>query len=424
MCENHQNPGLSDTHSPLRRGRRKLWELPAKYHCPIVGTCLTIGELRRLYRQSGMEPTRHLKTDYDFHLMFVGAAAHRIRPSKLVQKTLDRKYQITIKRLSDAKSAEDLAGFWDEAAARGDVAGAFWALLTHPRAGEAFLDRIYGEVHMLSHLAGAATRVNLARLPALEERNASLEGELRHLKFQTIRQLGERQKRVDELAMDLERSRESGRQFEGMRERIAELESGGQLRSLQRLVTRLQRDLALSTNRVEAAELEAETWRRKAVEASHIAGPVDDPGERPCDEARTKREERTSTEEVPDALRGRCVLYVGGRSKLTPHLRRLVSRRGGRFVHHDGGLSDGWATLNGALEQADAVMCPLDCISHNACSRLKQVCKQRSKPLVLLRGAGVGAFNNGLKVLQDRHLTDSNPAPVGSTLSGVRAVVC
>jgi len=412
----------------LRKGRRKLWELPAKYHCPIVGTCLTIRELRRLHRQSGIEPTRHCKTDYDFHLMFVGAAGQRIRPSKLVQKALDRKYQITIKRLSGAKCAEDLAGFWDEAGARGDVAGAFWALLTHPRAGEAFLDRIYGEVHMLSHLAGASTRVNLARLPALEERNASLEGELRNLKFQTIRQLGERQKRVDELAMDLERSRESGRQVEGMRARIAELESGGQLRSLQQLVARLQRDLTLSTARIESAELKAETWRRKAVEAaSHIAGPEDEPGERPSqpgNEERTRREEHTSTEEVPGALHGRCVLYVGGRSKLTPHLRRLVSRRGGRFVHHDGGLSDGWATLNGALEQADAVMCPLDCISHNACSRLKQVCKQRSKPLVLLRGTGVGAFNNGLKVLQDRHLAGSNPAPVGSTISGVRAVVC
>jgi hypothetical protein len=95
-------------------------------------------------------------------------------------------------------------------------------------------------------------------------------------------------------------------------------------------------------------------------------------------------------------LRGRCILYVGGIDRQCGRFRDLVERRNGRFVHHDGGLHDGRLRLGSILPQADAVFCPVDCVSHDAAKRVKQFCKRHGKRLVLLPRASLAAFTRGL----------------------------
>ena len=52
--------------------RRKLWELERHYHCSVIGTCLTLTELRKIQRQ--LKGIVHaLDTDYDLHRVFVVA---------------------------------------------------------------------------------------------------------------------------------------------------------------------------------------------------------------------------------------------------------------------------------------------------------------------------------------------------------------
>jgi hypothetical protein len=97
-------------------------------------------------------------------------------------------------------------------------------------------------------------------------------------------------------------------------------------------------------------------------------------------------------------LAGQRVLYVGGRSTLTPHLRSLVESSNGRFVYHDGGLEESRAGLHCSLAGADMVFCPVDCISHDACRRVKQHCRQQDKPFIPLRSSGLSAFAAGLRL--------------------------
>ena len=91
------------------------------------------------------------------------------------------------------------------------------------------------------------------------------------------------------------------------------------------------------------------------------------------------------------------MLYVGGRSTLTPHLRSLVESSNGRFAHHDGGLEESRAGLHCSLSGADMVFCPVDCVSHDACLRVKQHCRQQDKPFIPLRSSGISAFAAGLR---------------------------
>ena len=100
----------------------------------------------------------------------------------------------------------------------------------------------------------------------------------------------------------------------------------------------------------------------------------------------------------PDLV-GRCVLYVGGRQSLCAHFRELVERRNGHFIYHDGGREDARAQLWDVVQQADAVLCPLDCVSHDAVHRIKRFCERNTKPLVLLPRASLAAFNRGLNAV-------------------------
>ena len=95
-------------------------------------------------------------------------------------------------------------------------------------------------------------------------------------------------------------------------------------------------------------------------------------------------------------LRGRRIAYVGGRARLITHFRALIERLNGRFIHHDGGIDDSARWLARILGQADAVLCPVDCVSHGACLLAKQFRKRTAKPFVPLRSAGLSSFVTGL----------------------------
>ena len=96
-------------------------------------------------------------------------------------------------------------------------------------------------------------------------------------------------------------------------------------------------------------------------------------------------------------LNGRCVLYVGGRDRGAARFRRAVEQRNGRFVHHDGGLEQDRRQLDQLLPGADLVMCPVDCVSHDAAARVKHYCKRHQTCLLFLGRASMSAFEQGLQ---------------------------
>ncbi|HYC15553.1 MAG TPA: DUF2325 domain-containing protein [Stellaceae bacterium] len=86
------------------------------------------------------------------------------------------------------------------------------------------------------------------------------------------------------------------------------------------------------------------------------------------------------------------MLYVGGLREVMPRLRDHVEGLSGVFFYHDGGIEMQTMRLPGLVSQADAVFCPITCISHDACLRLKRLCKRHGKPFIPLRSAGLSGF--------------------------------
>jgi hypothetical protein len=102
---------------------------------------------------------------------------------------------------------------------------------------------------------------------------------------------------------------------------------------------------------------------------------------------------------VVSAITGKRVLYVGGRSSLVSHYKVLAEKFGCELLHHDGGREQSSHRLWELLGSADAVVCPVDCVSHEACSLVKQACKGCLKPLILARSSGLSSLARSLAEL-------------------------
>ncbi|MCM2438571.1 DUF2325 domain-containing protein [Agrobacterium vitis] len=99
-------------------------------------------------------------------------------------------------------------------------------------------------------------------------------------------------------------------------------------------------------------------------------------------------------------------LYVGGRDCQVAHLRQIATNFGAELIHHDGGLREAVSRIDTVLPSVDCVFCPIDCISHDACLRVKSGCKKFGKTFIPLRNGSKSSLERALQTLNDR--SDSN----------------
>ncbi len=388
MCKACENSTRSRHPAAVRR-RLKIWEIKPQYHCALIGTCLTMDELRKVMRQCGVSLERPC-SDYELHGTLVGQSSERNRASQQLQKLLERKYRRWTQAAHALRDSAELEAYWTERSREGEIAGPFWVVLSHPGAAEALQSRVYGEVHMLSHLQGSSNRADRRRLTQqgmeIESLNDRLDRMRRHYRLRNA----ERERLIAELRGKI-RHLQSAPAVHPRHPPDADdtpADDSVRMRRLAWAEERLaERELELDRIRHERAGL-LELLRE--IREEHAA----------MEQAVTRllrRDGESLRQEGTFDLRGLRILYVGGRAAVTPHLRSLVESSNGRFLHHDGGVEDSRAGLPGSLANADLVFCPVDCVSHDACLRVKRHCRQQSKRFIPLRSSGLSAFAAGLR---------------------------
>jgi len=372
------------------RLRNKIWELGGSLHCSIIGTCLTTGELRCLLQKTDATIDRGA-TDHELHAIAVTASGTHNETAKQIQKALDRRHKLAINRFSAAHSTEDLRKYWDEAVQNGDIPGAYWALLTHPLATDALVRHGFGDVHLLSHLIGAANRADIHRLRELEQQKAALEEKLGRQQEQLRQGIVGRDVKIRELSATLSARIE--------RERTGTASEGDalELAALDGLVSELRKQLDVEIRRRERAEKKAqdlaaartsEDATRTAMERE-VAALRDELEAAEAGLAALSGEQDGEDAAQDWNLAGLTVLYVGGRSHHIARLRAVVERASGQFLHHDGGIEERSELLPGLVSRADLAACPIDCVSHTAALVVKRLCRQAGKPFLPLRSSGV-----------------------------------
>jgi len=109
-----------------------------------------------------------------------------------------------------------------------------------------------------------------------------------------------------------------------------------------------------------------------------------------------------STLPLPLDLSGLRILLVGGLRQRVSHFKKLVEGSNGCFVHHDGGMEESLDRLDSLFGRADAVVFPVDCVSHAALGKVKRLCRRWNKPYVPMRRSGIGAFTEALATVSLR----------------------
>jgi len=379
--------------APSSAKRSKIWELSDSLHCSIIGTCLSNAELRHVLVR--LNAKAQAADEHELHVLGVLLAKHPESGAKLLQRALDRRHGLSIKQYGRAKDETALRALWDESLKSGDIPGAYWALLSHSHATDEVVKKAFRDVHMLSHLVGAANRADIRRLRQLEEENGALTEKLarqqQHLRDgftsrdETIRRLNEA---LIGRAADGVEAAQANREdvcgeIETLRGVLADVNRklGRETARRERLEQRLNA-LSASQSKTEAALRAAEADRdafRRDVELieDHILGLLEPAAE--------------GSEGALD-LSGRTILYVGGRQHQIPRLNEVIERAGGSFLHHDGGIEHSSTLLPGLISRADVLYFPIDCISHDAVATIKRLCRLSDKPYQPLRTASVAAL--------------------------------
>ncbi len=394
MCE-HAN-ALLTAKPPSGSRRRRIWELDHQCHCPVVGVCLPLDTLRRLVGKALRG--KAVADDYEVHVGAVAECMHRNRLSELLQDELDTRYSREVQQARSAKTTPTLADSWTQAVQRGDVAGALWATLTHPRCDTELQGRVCRDMHMLQHQAGARVQVDLARFHAVLGENAVLARELGRVQERSTRLLAEKSADMAQLQAQLVRVRADGLAKDSAaamaREDLAALKASipgmdSQVRLQKKIEQMAQRQTELERqNATLRQQLAAATRSLEAWQASPAPQPV-----------RAEGGDRREPLAVPVSvvLNQKVVLCVGGRSGNVASYRDVVERVGGRFAHHDGGLEDSHSVLDASLAAADLVVCQTGCISHNAYWKVKDFCKRTGKRCVFVENPSTSSLVRGLE---------------------------
>lgn len=398
--------------------RRPIWELEHRFHCSVAGTCLTLKELRKLLTKAGYAIPATL-TDYNLHCSFVTLLGERGPLAKLTQKYLDRKFTTTIERFRPLEEPKALAELWEHFLREGEIAGPFWAVITHPRSDEKLLYRVFGDVHMLSHLCGASMRVDLERFRRLRREVPELKEKIGELQ----RRLQQREREIQRLLRENESIPLLQRQIEAYRLEVDRLHNGEAFRLLHRKLKALEGTLSELRHERQRLLVELENLRERSEEREgqlktlrrELAEVI---AEREALEQCLKRllePHRLGDRRV--SLEGKRVLYVGGCCRLWPHLRAFVERQGGEFLCHDGGLEEALRRLDELIARADLVVCPLDRISHNAVFRIKQQCHRMKKAFLLVPRASFSAFVRGLIQWEDSQEREARTEAIREAVS-------
>ena len=121
-------------------------------------------------------------------------------------------------------------------------------------------------------------------------------------------------------------------------------------------------------------------------------------------------------------LAGRCVLCVGGRAALYPEYRRVVETAGGSLLIYRGDRQGDADRLPTLLAHADALVCPVDCVHHDAYFAVKCYCRHSGKPCALLARSDLPTFRKGVETLSALAATAVQPAILFSNQRQARFV--
>ena len=87
------------------------------------------------------------------------------------------------------------------------------------------------------------------------------------------------------------------------------------------------------------------------------------------------------------------VLIVGGVERMESLYREFIEGGGGVLDYHNGSLQGGTRQLERSLRRADIILCPVNCNSHGACIKVKNLAKKHNKTFYMLPNGSLSTIS-------------------------------
>jgi hypothetical protein len=372
-----------------------IWDVPSHQLCTLVGACIDVSHIRKLRKRFPTITTcTRVETDYELHAFCVNACRDKNPLSIYLNKYLNRYYQTIVNVLRLQKTDEAVDALWRVTDLTDDrqIAGFCWAILISQYVSDKTKDRIYGEIHMLSHISGQVLRKEQKKL-AIEYERLLLEQQKTTRTLLRKNTRCERQRKIIESfeiqVIELNRqSSEKRREADDLLNKQIVSESDSQknelLKDFEKTIWSQHSRMLKLQEKLKHQEQENEAL--KANQLNIIKSDND------------MTDSSAKINAVNSDLCGKSILYVGGFSRHRDRFKQLIESINGQFLYHDGGMQQSNQLLNVMVQKADAVFCPIDCISHSAVWRIKSLAKTECKDCIFLRSPSLTSFKK--EVLQ------------------------
>jgi hypothetical protein len=359
----------------------------------LVTHCLTEAEQKKILKKSGIS-IKHLAADHLIERLTRGLSEPGLFLNR-VERFLKKKFRAEVEELLSL-SKKSFMNCWKERLDAGGIEGIFYiafcridlspenrfAIISEfknalqkeneqVRQMEKKLDMTKDCVLDLSNRLKKKSKLcreQTAEIHQLRETVEKLSLKLRiceNLETETVKNEAEELKKQNiQLQSQLEKSQQTGAQLES---------------KLNKLSARFEKNKNQLT-RVD--ELNHELLRKLEF-LSHQHKP-----KHPCVEDHTK--------ECDPSTCNKRVLVVGGMTKIKHLYRDLIETGGGAFEYHDGHIKGGWISLENKVCKSDIVLCPVNCNSHGACLKVKQLCKKYNKPIHMLHTSSISGISDAL----------------------------
>lgn len=135
--------------------RKTYWQIDPVLNCPVLGTCLTLTEQKKILKKSGVVISD--MTDYQIHRALVQSGNKEVAISRRIQRILENKYKPLIAELGDCDE-EAFFIHWKKGLRHGEIGGLLWIGASSQNLSSTAVNRMFGDYHMHSHGQGAIIR--------------------------------------------------------------------------------------------------------------------------------------------------------------------------------------------------------------------------------------------------------------------------
>ncbi|MCD6224985.1 MAG: DUF2325 domain-containing protein [Deltaproteobacteria bacterium] len=374
---------------------KRIWEIQNNFKCPVIGSCLTIDEQRRILKKTGHK-IKKMKS-HEIHRAVMWHINDENPVSIKTERYLNHKYRKVISEFGSMEQ-ESFFAQWKKGFRNGKMDGLFYMAAIRNDLPEELIEEIFGDTHMLCH-ANLEEVMKSRRALSMQENAAQ----------KLARMLQQERGRAGGLKQNCAITAKALKNAEDRLQKIKKFQAVDktcdEVLKLKTEKFQLKDEITSYKERdsKQNAAMQIMQSEKRYLKTELLN--LQSTNQQLAEEVSGLISKLTSFVEKEDQCRDKCaryqlcskrILIVGGITKIKHLYKQLVESSGGEFDYHDGYMNNGKINIEARVMRADLVICPVNCNSHTACERVKKLCRKFGRPVKMLSNSSLSSISDAL----------------------------